>query len=121
MQFYSYMVRCSYFKYFLTFVFKIQKMITKTKTGTKEKPAVARASAPESRAGFAFGKENYRLLLIGLGLIVLGFLLMIGGGSDDPNVFSQEIFNFRRLTLAPLLILAGYVVEIFAIMKKPKD
>ena len=70
---------------------------------------------------FAFGKENYKLLLIGLVLIAVGFLLMIGGGSDDPKVFSDEIFNFRRLTLAPLLILAGYVVEIFAIMKKPKS
>ncbi len=46
---------------------------------------------------------------------------MIGGGSDDPNVFSEKIFDFRRLTLAPILILAGYVVEIFAIMKKPKE
>jgi len=71
--------------------------------------------------GFAFGKENYKLLLIGLVLILVGFLLMIGGGSDDPNVFSDKIFNFRRLTLAPILVLAGYVVEIFAIMKKPKD
>lgn len=70
---------------------------------------------------FAFGKQNYKLLLIGLVLILAGFLLMIGGGSDDPNVFSDKIFNFRRLTLAPILILAGYVVEIFAIMKKPKD
>lgn len=70
---------------------------------------------------FAFGKQNYRLLVIGLVLILVGFLLMIGGGSDDPNVFSDKIFNFRRLTLAPILILAGYVVEIFAIMKKPKD
>ena len=96
-------------------------MIAKTKTAIKEKPVTAKAAEPQSRAGFAFGKENYRLLLIGLALIVLGFLLMIGGGSDDPNVFSQEIFNFRRLTLAPILILAGYVVEIFAIMKKPKD
>ena len=96
-------------------------MVTKNKTSVKEKQAGAKAFEPESRAGFAFGKENYRLLLIGLALIVLGFLLMIGGGSDDPKVFSQDIFNFRRLTLAPILILAGYVVEIFAIMKKPKD
>lgn len=70
---------------------------------------------------FAFGKQNYKLLLIGLVLILVGFLLMIGGGSDDPNEFSDKIFNFRRLTLAPILVLAGYVVEIFAIMKKPKD
>jgi hypothetical protein len=96
-------------------------MSDKKKVILKDKPATAKAAEPESRAGFAFGKENYRLLLIGLGLIVLGFLLMIGGGSKDPNVFSYDIFNFRRLTLAPILILAGYVVEIFAIMKKPKD
>jgi hypothetical protein len=70
---------------------------------------------------FAFGKENYRLMLIGLAFIVVGFLLMIGGGSDDPKVFNPEIFSFRRLTLSPILILAGYVIEIFAIMKKPKN
>jgi hypothetical protein len=96
-------------------------MIEKKKVIVKEKTAGTKAAEPESRAGFAFGKENYRLLLIGLALIVLGFLLMIGGGSKDPKVFSQDIFDFQRLTLAPLLILAGYVVEIFAIMKKPKD
>jgi hypothetical protein len=95
-------------------------MITKNKPVTKEKTTATKGE-PESRAGFAFGKENYRLMLIGLGLIFVGFLLMIGGGSKDPNVFSYSIFNFQRLTLAPLLILAGYVVEIFAIMKKPKD
>lgn len=72
-------------------------------------------------AGFAFGRQNFRLLFIGLALIFIGFILMIGGGSDDPNVFSDKIFNFRRLTLAPILVLAGYVVEIFAIMKKPVD
>jgi hypothetical protein len=96
-------------------------MVEKKKVAVKEKQAASRAVEPQSRAGFAFGKENYRLLLIGLALIVLGFLLMIGGGSDDPNVFSYDIFNFQRLTLAPILILAGYVVEIYAIMKKPKD
>ena len=96
-------------------------MADKKKVPVKDKPSASRAVEPESRAGFAFGKENYKLLLIGLGLIVLGFLLMIGGGSKDPNVFSYDIFNFRRLTLAPILIIAGYVVEIFAIMKKPRD
>ncbi|PKO98850.1 MAG: DUF3098 domain-containing protein [Bacteroidetes bacterium HGW-Bacteroidetes-9] len=70
---------------------------------------------------FAFGKENYRLMLIGLGVIALGFILMVGGGSDDPKVFNNAIFNFQRLTLSPLLILAGYIIEIFAIMKKPRD
>lgn len=70
---------------------------------------------------FAFGKENYILMIIGLVLLVLGFLLMIGGNSKDPNTFNEAIFSPRRLTVAPILILAGYVVEIFAIMKKPKD
>ena len=78
-------------------------------------------AAGDSTIAFAFGKENYRLLIIGLVVIIVGFLLMIGGGSDDPNVFSEDIFSFRRMTLAPILILAGYIIEIYAIMKKPKD
>ena len=85
-------------------------------------PAAEQArTAGESTVAFAFGKENYRLLIIGLVVIIVGFLLMIGGGSDDPNVFSEDIFSFRRMTLAPILILAGYIIEIYAIMKKPKD
>ncbi len=94
---------------------------TKHKDPKKQAPAQSAKTETPPGAGFAFGKENYKLLFIGLALILVGFLLMIGGGSDDPNVFSDKIFNFRRLTLAPILILAGYVVEIFAIMKKPKD
>ena len=79
------------------------------------------AAQPNVTGAFAFGKENYILLLAGLFFILLGFLLMIGGGSKDPRVFNNEIFDFRRLTLAPILILAGYVIELFAIMKKPRD
>lgn len=89
------------------------KETTKSSSTEKQKSATG--------FDFAFGKENYKLLLIGLVLILVGFLLMIGGGSKDPNVFNDNIFNFRRLTLAPILVLAGFVVEIFAIMKKPKD
>ncbi len=63
---------------------------------------------------------NYKLMLIGLGIIVLGFILMVGGGSDDPNLFSDEIFSFRRITLAPILVLGGFAFEIYAIMKKFK-
>jgi len=70
---------------------------------------------------FAFGKENYILMLIGVLLIVVGFILMTGGGSKDPNVFNEEMFDFRRLTLSPILILAGFGVELVAIMKKPKN
>ena len=70
--------------------------------------------------GFALGKENYKLMAIGFVVIVIGFILVSGGGSDDPNVFSEDIFNFRRLTIAPIVLLAGFVFEIYAIMKKPK-
>ncbi|TSA30043.1 MAG: DUF3098 domain-containing protein [Bacteroidetes bacterium] len=81
----------------------------------------AQSKQPVQSGDFAFGKENYRLMLIGLALIAIGFILMIGGGSKDPSQFNPDIFSFRRITLAPILVLAGYVVEIFAIMKKPKD
>jgi hypothetical protein len=84
----------------------------KKKTITKDKTT--------SEEGFALGKENYRLMAIGFGIIVLGFILMIGGGSDDPNVFNPEIFSFRRITLAPLLLLFGFLFEVYAILKKPK-
>ena len=72
-------------------------------------------------SGFALGKENLRLLAIGFGIIVIGFILMIGGGSDDPNEFSYDIFSFRRITLAPLILIFGFIFEVYAIMKKPKD
>ena len=88
---------------------------------TNKPPSTSEKQKSSSASDFAFGKENYKLLLIGLALILVGFLIMIGGGSKDPNVFSEDIFNFRRLTIAPILVLAGYVVEIFAIMKRPKD
>ncbi|MGD0710361.1 MAG: DUF3098 domain-containing protein [Bacteroidales bacterium] len=69
---------------------------------------------------FAFGKLNYQLMFLGLAFLLLGYILMIGGGSDDPNKFSWDLFNFQRITLAPILLLTGFVIEIFAIMKKPK-
>jgi len=67
---------------------------------------------------FAFASTNYKWLGIGLALLVLGYLLMSGGGSDDPDVFSYEIFNFRRITLAPYIVLAGYGTILYAILKK---
>ena len=69
---------------------------------------------------FAFTKQNYILLLVGVALICAGLLLMIGGGSDDPTIFSDKIFDSQRLTIAPLLIALGFIVEIFAIIYKPK-
>jgi len=69
--------------------------------------------------GFALGKENLRLISIGFLIIVIGFALMVGGSSSDPNVFNKEIFNFQRITLAPIVIMFGFAFEIYAIMKKP--
>lgn len=69
---------------------------------------------------FLFGKRNYILLFTGLGLIALGYILMAGGGSDDPNVFNPEIFSTRRIRIAPLLVLLGLAVEVLAIMLPPK-
>ena len=65
---------------------------------------------------FEFKKKNYILLLAGLAFIASGLNLMIGGGSEDPTKFSDEIFNFQRLTLAPILLVIGFIIEIFAIM-----
>ncbi len=66
-----------------------------------------------------FGKRNYQLMILGLVFITLGFFLMSGGGSDDPNVFSDEIYNFRRIRLAPFLIILGFIIEVYAIIKNP--
>ncbi|MBF6609230.1 MAG: DUF3098 domain-containing protein [Flavobacterium sp.] len=69
---------------------------------------------------FLFEKINYKVLLIGLAVIAIGFLLMAGGGTDDPNVFSYDIFNFRRIRLAPTVVLLGFGITIFSIFKNPK-
>jgi hypothetical protein len=69
---------------------------------------------------FLFGKKNYTIMLIGLAVIALGFILMSGGGSDDPTVFNEEIYNFRRIRLAPTLVIIGLGIEIYAILAKSK-
>ncbi len=66
--------------------------------------------------GFAIPKKNVLYIIAGFAIMVLGYVLMSGGGSDDPNVFNSEMFSFRRITLAPVVILIGMVVEIWAIM-----
>lgn len=70
--------------------------------------------------GFALGKQNYILIAIGFGIIALGLLLMVGGGSEDPTQFDPSVFSFRRITLAPIVMLFGFIFEIYAIMKRPK-
>ena len=86
---------------------------------TKKEAAKAPAQ-PRTEKQMALGVENYRLMLIGFAVIVLGFILMIGGGSKSPDEFNYGMFNFRRITLAPILVIGGFVFEIYAIMKKSK-
>ncbi len=74
----------------------------------------------EHKSKFLFGKKNYIIMLIGLAFIALGYVLMAGGGSDDPEIFNEEIYNFRRIRLAPTLVLIGLAIEIYAIMAKSK-
>lgn len=68
---------------------------------------------------FVFGKRNYQLMLVGLAFIAVGFILMSGGGSDNPEVFNEAIYNFRRIRVAPTLVLIGFGIEIWAILAKP--
>lgn len=71
---------------------------------------------------FSFRKENYKILYIGLAINVLGFLLMIGGAAENPNEFhADQLFSFTRITLAPFLIVLGYAIIGYSIMKKPKS
>ena len=70
---------------------------------------------------FSFSKKNYILLFVGLAFMASGLILMVGGGSEDPTQFSDEIFNTTRLTIAPILIAAGFIIEIFAVMSKGKE
>ncbi len=74
-----------------------------------------------SKVDFALEKSNYILMGIGLAIIILGFILMAGGKSNDPKVFNESMFNFQRITLAPMLVFGGFVFEIYAILKKPKS
>lgn len=70
---------------------------------------------------FIFEKKNYRFMFIGIGFIILGYLLMSGGGSDDPNVFNPEIYNWRRIRLAPTLVLIGLAFQVYAILLNPNS
>lgn len=74
----------------------------------------------KAQSSFLFSKQNYIIMAIGIAFIALGFILMAGGGSDDPSVFNEEIYNFRRIRLAPTLILIGFAIEVYAILYKKK-
>ena len=93
----------------------------------KENPKPSASSSkmfpaqPGEKATFAFGKDNYKMMLIGIVIVAIGMICMIGGASTDPHKMSDTIFDFQRLTVAPILIIAGYVVVLLAILKKPKE
>lgn len=73
----------------------------------------------QHKTNFVFGKRNYKFMFVGLAFIAVGFILMSGGGSDDPNVFNPEIFNWRRIRLAPTLVLIGFAIQVYAILVNP--
>ena len=81
---------------------------------------MAKQNKDKNTGEFLFSKRNYIIMTIGVVIILIGFILMTGGGSDDPNVFNEEIYNFRRIRLAPTLVLIGLAIEIYAIMANPK-
>jgi len=72
----------------------------------------------EQKPDFLFDKVNYKILLIGIAVIAVGFILMSGGGSDDPKVFNEDVFSFRRIRLAPTMVLIGFGITIYSIFKK---
>jgi cell division protein FtsN len=75
----------------------------------------------DTRKHLAFSRENYKLMIIGVVIIIIGFILMTGGKAENPQQFNPDVFSFRRITLAPVVVLAGFALEIYAIMKKPKE
>lgn len=83
-----------------------------------EKKSGQKKDSKTGQTSFLFDRTKYKIMIGGLLVTALGFILMIGGGSEDPNVFSDDIFNFRRLTLAPFLVLFGYGIQIYAIIKR---
>ena len=70
---------------------------------------------------FAFGRENYMLMIVGIVVIIFGFILMSGGRSDDPSIFNTEVFSARRITVAPIVMMLGFIIEIVAILRRTKD
>jgi len=75
----------------------------------------------ENKTDFIFTKKNFRVMLIGIAFIIIGFILMSGGGSDDPTIFSDEIYNLTRIRIAPAFIITGFIIQVFAILKQNKN
>jgi hypothetical protein len=93
---------------------EIKKAGAQTVTRKEERTHVAPAN-------FAFGKDNYMFILAGVVVLVIGYLLMVGGGSDTPEKYNPEIFNTQRITIAPVTLLIGFGIVLFGIMKKPRQ
>ena len=74
----------------------------------------------EQKPDFLFEKINYTFLLIGIAVIAVGFILMSGGASEDPTVFNPEVYNFRRIRLAPAIVLIGFGITVYSVFKKEK-
>lgn len=72
----------------------------------------------QEKESFALSAKNYKVMLIGIAVVVLGFILMMGGGTEDPMEFNEDIFSFRRITLAPIVVMVGYAVIFYSIVKK---
>lgn len=84
-----------------------------------ESSNAAPKNTSQPKSAFVFGKKNYIFMFIGLAVIALGFILMAGGGSTDPNVFDEAVFSTRRIHIAPMLVIAGFAIEIYAILLNP--
>lgn len=95
------------------------KVINTINTEKKDKKNLTEPA--ESKFTFIFTKTNYLIMVVGLIFIALGYILMIGGGSEDPTQFSDKIFDSQRLVIAPILLVIGFIIEIFAIMYRRKE
>ena len=74
-----------------------------------------------NNSDFIFNKRNYKIMLVGLAIIAFGFILMSGGGSDDPSIFSADIYSFRRIRVAPTLVLLGLGLQVYAILSTKQE
>lgn len=101
----------------------MKEMKTNKTKGQTSKPVSelqTKTKKSKNKEGFAFSKQNYVLMAIGLVIIFIGYALMYGGGSENPEEFNPGIFSFRRLHLSVVVVMSGYLFEIYAIMKQPK-
>ena len=97
---------------------------TKPQKGKPAAPAPAQSkpkTATVSNVPFQFSKENYLIMIVGIVVVIIGFVLMTGAANDNPAVFpKEEIYSFRRITLAPVVVIIGFLIEVYAILKRPK-